>query len=256
MNNLIRMDLYRMRRNRAFWICLILAFVSALIQTPFAWLMVKLSGMLVEEALPFPDTALLSEIIAKPFPLFNTTLTMLSACAFFHADVESGYIKNIAGQVPKRGLTVLSKFIAVIPHNLLFMLTGVAGNLAGTVLFQRIEADAGVAEQIGIFFLRLLLLQGLCTVLLLATFTLRSKSLGSVLSVVLGTGMLFLVYLGIETGVKQLFGLEDFPMSDYMPDQMIRAAAPETVPAILSALITTGIFLLLAVRIFDRRDVK
>ena len=35
MLNLIRMDLYRMRKNRTFWICLILAMLSAFVQTPF-----------------------------------------------------------------------------------------------------------------------------------------------------------------------------------------------------------------------------
>ncbi len=256
MINLIRMNLYRMTKNRTFWVCLILASVCALAQTPFAWILYKVGSMLSGETITFPDKAMLSEIIAKPFPLLNAMLAMLSVCAFFYADVESGYIKNIAGQMPQKGFSVLSKFIAVMPHNLLFMLAGVIGNLIGTVIFQRIVADADTLESVGVFFLRFLLFQSLCAVLLLVTFTLRSKSMGSVLAVLLGTGILMLAYIGIESGIEQLFGLESVSISKYMPDQLLGADSPKALTAILSAAVTTVVFLLPAINIFDRRDVK
>lgn len=256
MINLIRMDLYRINKNRAFWTCLILAMASAFIQTPLAWLLYRVGSMFSDEISAFPEKAMLSEIIADPFPLLNATLAMISACSFFYADVENGYIKNIAGQMPMRGYTVLSKFVAVIPHNIVFMLAALICNLIGTILFQKIDVDAGVLNQIGMFFLKLLLFQSLCAILLLVTSTLRSKSLGSVLSVLLGTGILFLAYMAIESGIEQLFNLENFSISKYMPDQLLRDTSPKPLTAILSALVTGAVFLILAVRIFDRRDVK
>ena len=141
MINLIRMDIYRMRKNKAFWICLILAMISAFVQTPFAWLMSWLGSLITEEPFAFENTALLSQIIGKPFPMFNAVLVMLSACSFFYADIANGYIKNIAGQMPKRGYTILSKFYAIIPYNLIFMLAAVICNIAGTMLFQKIAAE-------------------------------------------------------------------------------------------------------------------
>ncbi|MGX8716322.1 MAG: hypothetical protein ACSW8A_11285 [Lachnospiraceae bacterium] len=256
MINLIRMDIYRMRKNKAFWICLILAMISAFVQTPFAWLMSWLGSLITEEPFAFENTALLSQIIGKPFPMFNAVLVMLSACSFFYADIANGYIKNIAGQMPKRGYTILSKFYAIIPYNLIFMLAAVICNIAGTMLFQKIAADEAVPDQIGYFILKFLLMQSMCCILLLATAALRSKSLGSVLSVLLGTGILFLAYLGIDSGLIRLFKLENFSISDYMPDQLMQSRSPEPMTAILSALVTTAIFLLLSIHIFDRKDVK
>ena len=256
MGNLIRMDLYRMRKGKGFLVCLILAFVFAFMQTPFAWLLTLLGRMISGEVIPLAPTAPLTEILSNPLPLLNAMLVMLSACAFFYADVEYGYIKNIAGQMPKRGFTILSKFIAIIPHNLLFMLAGVIGNLIGTLIFQRISFEGDIAHSLLVFVLRLLLLQSICSILLLVTSGLQSKPLGTVLAVLLGMGLLGVAYMGIDAGINQLLHLEDFSLARYMPDQLLGKANPPTLDAILVSAVTTAIFLPLSIRVFDRRDVK
>ena len=117
MGNLLRMDLYRMRKAKSFWVCLILAFLFGLLSTPGVKLMTVVAGLVSNEKNLFPATADLSGIIKAPFPILNAMLALLSVNSFFYADVENGYIKNIAGQMPKRGYTIFSKFLAVIPHN-------------------------------------------------------------------------------------------------------------------------------------------
>lgn len=256
MVNLIRMDLYRMNRSKSFWVCLILAFALALSVTPVIKLLSVLARLLTEEADVFPASAKLSDIIGNPFPILNAMLAMLSACSFFYADVENGYIKNIAGQMPKKGFTILSKFLAIIPHNLLFMLVGVVGNLLGSMLFQKIAFDGGVAGSLGVFALKFLFIQSLCAVLLLVTSSFRSKSLGAVLAVLFGMGLLSLIYLAIDAGLSQLLPNMKFSLSEYMPDQLLRASAPKALDAILVSAVTTAVFLPLAIRVFDRRDVK
>ena len=87
MGNLLRMDLYRMTKAKSFWVCLSIAFALALLQTPFAWGISLIARMFTTETVEFPKTALLSDIIADPFPLLNGMLCLLSAFAFFYADV-------------------------------------------------------------------------------------------------------------------------------------------------------------------------
>ena len=258
MINLIRMDLYRMRKGKAFLVCLIIAAVFALAMTPFEWLLVTLGRMLSSEVPPFAgDPVQLSGFISNPLPFLNAMLVMLSACVFFHADVENGYVKNIAGQMPQKGFTILSKFIAVIPHNLLFMLVGVAASLLGTLPFRPIRADDGIMGAIAVFLIKGLLLQSICAILLTVTASLRSKSLGSVLAVLLGTGVMSVVYFGLSSAVSSLLNLNDFDLNRYMPDQLLSGVTADTwLRGVLSALITAGIFLPLAIRIFDKRDVK
>lgn len=256
MANLYRMDLYRMQKASSFRICLILAFVFSLISTPLAELMTLLVKLIATE-IPDSDRSLrVSELLATPLSALNTMLALISVCGFFYADVENGYIKNIAGQVPRKGLTVLSKFLVSLPHNLIFMLVSIVGELLGTLFFRRIVFDAALWDGLRVFVLKFLLLEGLCAILLLFTAALQSKALGTVFSVLFGLGLLGLIYLGIDAGLDRLFPKKDFLVSDYMPDQLYAETKPDTLAALIVSAVTILLFLWLSVRIFDRKDVK
>ena len=256
MANLLRMDLYRMRKAKSFWICLGIAFALALLQTPLAWGLSMVGRMLSAEALPFPGTVQMSNILRDPFLMLNGMLCLLSACSFFYADMENGYIKNIAGQMPRRGFTVLSKYLAILPHNLLFMVAGIIGNLIGTVLFQQILLDGDILDAAVTFLMKVLLIQSICAILLLVTASFQNKSLGTVIAVLMGLGLMSLIYMMIDTGLDQLFKNKGFSVSDYMPDQLLGQLKPPVLDSILVSLATTALFLPLSVHVFDRRDVK
>ena len=92
-----------------------------------------------------------------------------------------------------KGFTVLSKFAAAAVHDLAFAAAGIIGNLIGTAAVQRIIADGSVPDSIRILALKLVLLQSLCTILLLVVSTFRSKSLGTILAVLFGLGLTSLI---------------------------------------------------------------
>jgi len=256
MAKLIRMDLYRMLKARPFYICLILMFVLALISSPAAKLLYTLATSFSSEVTDaFPAEKNISDIIGNPFPIMGLMMILLSLCYFFYADVENGYIKNIAGQMPMKGFTILSKFVAAIVHNLIFTVAAIIGNLIGTLIVQRIAMDSGAADSVRILFLKLLLLQSICAILLLVVSTFRSKPLGMILAVLFGLGLTPLLYMGINEILKPVFG-KGTDISNYMPDSVMGEDPLDTVKAILVALVTGGIFLPLAIRIFDRKDVK
>ena len=256
MGKLIRMDLYRMRKAKSILVCLILTFVLALINAPLSKLMYMLANSLSSEINEtFAAETALSALIRDPFPMLGTMLVLLSVCFFFYADVENGYIKNIAGQMPMKGFTILSKFLAAIVHNLIFAVAGIVGNLIGTVFVQRIIVDSSILDSIRVLILRLILLQSLCSILLLVVSTFQSKSLGMILAVLFGLGLTPVIYMGINEGLKQLFGPET-NISQYMPDVVMNENPLSTAKALLVAFVTGGIFLPLAIRIFDRKDVK
>ena len=256
MAKLIRMDLYRMFKSKAFLVCITLTFALALACAPFAKLMYTLARSLSSEAEgEFTATANLSGILGDPFPMISLMLVLLSLCSFFYADVENGYIKNIAGQMPMKGFTILSKFAAAAVHNLAFAAAGIIGNLIGTAIVQRIVADSSVLDSIRILVLKLVLLQGLCAILVLVVSTFRSKSLGTILAVLFGLGLTSLIYLGINEGLKPVFG-QGTDISSFMPDSVMSETPLKTVKALTVAVVTSLVFLVPAVRIFDRKDVK
>lgn len=55
--------------------------------------------------------------------------------------------------------------------------------------------------------------------------------------------------------MKPIFG-QATDISKYMPDTVMGEKPLDTMKAILVALVTGGVFLPLAIRIFDRKDVK
>ena len=256
MGKLIRMDLYRMLKSKAFFICLILAFVLALADAPVAKLMYMLANSLSPEINEtFAAEVNLSEILGNPFPMINLMLVLLSLCIFYNADMEHGYIKNIAGQMPMKGFTVLSKFTATIVHNLIFAVVGICGSLIGAMLVRKVIPDGNVADSIRVLVLRLLLAQSICAILLLVVSTLRVKSLGMILAVLFGLGLTSLIYAGINEALKPLFG-QEVNIAKIMPDAVINENPLNTLKALAVAIVAGGIFLIPAIRIFDRRDVK
>ncbi len=255
MGNLIRMDLYRMKKATIFRVCLILAFVLALASTPLAWALTLLSRTITpEEPVDFPAQVNLAEFIASPMSSIIGMLAMLSIVGFFYADMENGYIKNIAGQMPRKGFSILSRFIAAVVHNAVFMLVALAGNLAGTVFLQKIVVESSIADAVVQFLLKLLLLQSVSAILLLVTSSFRIKSLGMILAVLMGLPLMRLIYLAINSGLSQIFkGADIIP---YMPDSVLQESSPDVLRALLVAVITIAVFLPLSIRVFDKKDVK
>ena len=256
MGKLIRMDLYRMLKSKSFLVCLTIAFVLALVNAPVAKLMYTLANSLSSEINETFETEVnLSGILSQPFPMMSLMLALLSLCYFFYADVENGYIKNIAGQMPMKGFTVLSKFVASGVHNLIFAAAGIIGNLIGTLLVQQIIMDAGIPDSFRVLVLKLILVQSICAILVLVVSTLRSKSLGMILAVIFGLGMTSLIYMGINEGLKPIFG-QGADISKFMPDTVMDEKPLSTLKALAVAAVTGTVFLLPAIRIFDKKDVK
>ena len=244
MRNLFNMDLYRMFRAKSFKVCLGLAFLFAAAGLPLLKLLTNVAARLS------PDSA----ILQSPLSMIPLLLCLLSVVFFFYADMESGYIKNIAGQMPKRGFSILSRFLASVVHNLIFMAVGAIGAIIGTLITMKLSVDSNMADGILTFVLKLLLLQAICSVLLLVTASLRSKSFGIVLAVLFGVGAMTLLYSALDSGLDLL--IKGAKIAPYMPDTLWDETRPDTVRALLSGMITVGIFLPLSIRVFDHKDVK
>ena len=256
MGKLVRMDLYRMRKARSFFVCLIIAFAIALINAPLAKMLFSVANEVAPDLGETLDAQVkLSEVINDPFPMIILLPLLLSLCFFFYADVENGYIKNIAGQMPMKGFTILSKFLAAAVHNLIFAAAGLIGNLIGTVLVQRIVVDSNVPDGIRVLVLKFLLVQSISAILLFVVSTLRNKAVGMILAVLFGLGLTSLIYFGINQAMSAVLG-QGSDISIYMPDTLLDTKPLDTKKALAVSLVTGGVFLLAAVRIFDRRDVK
>lgn len=259
MGNLIKMDFRRMVRSVLLMVSLIvIAGLNILVAV-----VVPIVMKLVPNT-PNPDPALLSDIIANPFSIsLLMILLFMSVVSFFYADFSGGFIKNLAGQVGSRSRLVVSKFVVVGIHNLIFLLAGVLsrviGALIGTAVGAEFTIDGLVPAALATFLIKWMLSMGISAILLFVAVGIRSKTFASIIGVIIGTGALGLVYFGLSSALGSLFKT-DVSISDFMPDQLINSVSVGSnvavVNAIVVALICTAVFLTLAVKVFNKRDIK
>ena len=264
MGNLVKMDFYRMFRSKAFIISNIIIFISGILGKVAELLLYNLSVQMAKESeemaasiTEYSYTADLSDIFINPFWISMLLIVVLvSAVSFSYADIANGFIKNIAGQVKKKGHTVISKFIVLCVHNLIFFCVAALGRIAGQfVIGGNFKIDAAdMPIGIGTFICKWLLLQALCTIILFISTGLKNKTLASVVGVILGSGSLMILHLMIDGRVKQFV---DINLSDFDPSVLIQGSAGFMFAnAIGVSLVVIAIFLSLTVSIFNKSDVK
>ena len=90
---------------------------------------------------------------------------------------------------------------------------------------------------------------------------LKNKTVASVIGVLFSSGLLALVYMGLNVGIANVFKTDKFDISSYMPDQLFGNTMATTLNAtafnaIIVSLVVSGVFIFFTVKIFNNSDVK
>ena len=243
MGRIIKMDLYRLRTSKSFWVSLIIVFLTGAL--------LSISPLFFSK----DYSVTLTEIIGMPIDDVIISVLYISVFIFFYADLSNGFIKNIAGQIPKKGLTAASKFIVIIFHNLIFFAVGFLAKLVGSIPFLTFAGNYLYAFTY--LLMRFLLVLAMCTMILFATTALRSKTFGTVLGVMFGVGGFSLIYMMLDTMIQNFYKglkLEDYSPSSINPSTIHTAADGFRVFAV--GIVFTVVFLILSIKVVNKRDVK
>ena len=251
MGNLIKMDLYKVRKSKFFFISMLI--MTAL--TIVVYVLLPILQRVVGED-PSDTKAYLSECIATPF---MTSLMFLSVVHISYMDIANGYIKNIAGQLSNKGSTVISKFIAIGVHNLIFLVCASAVNTFASMISYDFVVDDNVIQGILTLLLKWLLSMAMSAILLFFTNGLKSNVLGYIVTICLCFNVLSALYMGINFALEKL-GVKNFDISKYTIDTFYDSVNVMkdnyVVSSILGAIIYGGIFMFLTVWMFNKKDVK
>ena len=268
MHRLMNMERYKLRTSKLFLILLAVLFVAnAALTAAMLFLMRSLSqiteidGVAVEGLDNVLDHVNLSEVIANPFVISLLMIIMfVSAVSFLYSDIENGYIKNIAGQLPNRGVLVNAKFIIVAIHNFLFFVCAVLSSILGNAIGSKVVVDDAVPQGIATVLLKWLLSVALTCILIMITTGFRNKTLATVMGVFFATGLMSLVYIGINTAAEKVFKNFKVDISDYMPDSLMASVDVINNEYVMNAIVMSIIFIVLFLTItyiiFRKRDVK
>ena len=257
MFNLLKMDFHRLTRTVSTWIFLVLAvclavFCVAMTDTDISALAAEGAGaaQTQTEITRNEDRSIGFSVEANPewvagdmdisevavmemqsgLPLL---ICILFTAVFVNAEQKNGYIKNIAGQFPNRGLLVLSKWLTVAFWVLVLLLAFVATTvLAGFLLWGDRFNMGSVSELLRVLGVQYLLHLGFASLILFLCILTKSTAGGMVPGILVSFGLCVPLYSAVNKAVAVLFESADFDCSRYMLDgniSMVGFGAPSEV---------------------------
>ena len=236
MLNIIKMDLYRMLKTKSMyviWIVLaaILLITTSLCKTDYELLTEKDAMKQEQVTEPTEDNINVGMMVTLPtepgekvtvYDIFFANsqgklyalLLVIFTVLFSTADISSGYIKNIGGQVRNRGTLILSRAIALAVFTVLTM--------AGAFLFQAAangiffgELEWGNTKAILSYFVTELALHyALVLICMAIAIILKNNVISMVIAVCLTMNVMTIVY-GVINSTIQKIGIQNFQIYKY-----------------------------------------
>ena len=236
MLNMIKMDLYRMFRTKSLyviWIVLaaILLITTSLCKTDYELLTEKDAMKQEQVTEPTVDNINVGMMVTLPtepgekvtvFDIFFANsqgkfyalFLVIFAVLFSTADISSGYIKNIGGQVGNRGSLIFSRSIALSVVTVLTM--------TGAFLFQAAancivfgELEWGNTKAILSYFVAELALHyALVLICMAIAIILKNNVISMVIAVCLTMNVMTIVY-GVVNSAIQKIGIQNFQIYKY-----------------------------------------
>ena len=236
MLNIIKMDLYRMLKTKSMyviWIVLaaILLITTSLCKTDYE-LSTEKDAMKQEQVTePTVDNINVGMMVTLPtepgekvtvYDIFFANsqgklyalLLVIFTVLFSTADISSGYIKNIGGQIGNRGSLIFSRSIALSVFSVLTM--------TGAFLFQAAancivfgELEWGNTKAILSYFVAELALHyALVLICMAIAIILKNNVISMVIAVCLTMNVMTIVY-GVVNSVIQKIGIQNFQIYKY-----------------------------------------
>lgn len=236
MLNIIKMDLYRMLKTKSMyviWIVLaaILLITTSLSKTDYELLTEKDAMKQEQVTEPTVDNINVGMMVTLPtepgekvtvYDIFFANsqgklyalLLVIFTVLFSTADISSGYIKNIGGQVRNRGALIFSRAIALAVFTVLTM--------AGAFLFQAVangivfgELEWGNTKAILSYFVTELALHyALVLICMAIAIILKNNVISMVIAVCLSMNVMTIVYGGINSAIQKI-GIQNFQIYKY-----------------------------------------
>ena len=246
MLNMIRMELFRMFKTKSLYV----------IWTIFAVLMIVTTALTAGEmdAYSLEDRQQNYEY-AKAVAVFMIIFTIL----YSTADVTSGFVKNIAGQVKNRGLIVCAKAVCLFLYTVLtMMLFFIVQAVANKLFFH--EVILGDKRAFALYFLLQTILHfALLMIVMCIALVIRNNVVSIVIGICLCMNALIIFYSFIDRMLAKV-GLENFHMINYTVSGKITLLGTEiTSEMAVTSLLVGFAFVAAAVClgsfVFKKRDI-
>lgn len=191
-----------------------------------------------------------------------TLLCVIFAAIFFNGDQRNGFLKNIAGQYPNRGILVISKMTAAAVQILLMeILFAMATGVTAEIIWGEQFVLGSIPQMLPFLCVQYLLNLGAAGLILLLCTLTRSAAFGMTAGILMIMGILLPVYSVIERAFAALLPSLRLNISQYVLEGNIGVAGMEAPSDILTRASMVGavclvLSVLLAMVIMKKRDIR
>lgn len=282
MFNLIKMDMHRLLHSISTWVIILFTVLAAVFS-------IAMTNMDIQEsqkagtAVVAEDTSSealvgiyvtgndewasgtieLDDVISMELQSGLTAmLCVIFAALFANADQKNGYIKNIAGQFPRREKLILSKFIVIAVQIFMILFVFVAVATVSSFIFwgDRIymESWISLAKALGVQYLLHL---GLSVLTMFLSILTRSTAFSTTAGILICSGLTAYLYIGINQIIANIKPSWNFDINNYALESNIKMIDVNTVSnemlrGAAVGIVFATVFVVLAMITMRKRDVR
>lgn len=264
MFNLIKMNLYRVFHQKAFYIVPVsMAMVSCFL-VYITWLTPRLERQAAEmtEQSEFQAGFVVGSTADESFPLtedFDLTvfidllfdsgmlalLISIGASIITNAERKHGFIKNIAGQIPSRGMLALAKLPGMLIESFLILVFAVLGAALSGKIFYASFTFGNFSALVGALAVQLLLAFALSALIQMICTLAGNAASGIITGIIFSGGFMSLVYMLIDKVLWRYFHVpESFDITRYtLSGHLMSVTSGSDTKALVFALIIGAVYL-------------
>ena len=281
MFNLIKMDTYRLIHSRSTWIILIFVIALAIFSAVMTDSDIELMKSDPVNAVTEEESGRQIGIAVWPDPEWMTgkievgrlisseiksgllsILCVIFAAMFANAEQKNGYIKNIIGQFPGRGVLIISKFTAIaIQVFFMIVVFSLVTAATGFILWGSDLYMGSVLSLCKFLGVQYLLHLGFALLIMFLSILTRSTAFSMTAGILICAGLEVPICSAVNKMVYDINPVWEFDINNYLLDGNITmtgisASSDEMMRSVLVGVAFAFAAVILAITVIKRRDVR
>lgn len=197
----------------------------------------------------------MSDISGLQAGLFIIIFTVL----FSMADINSGFIKSIGGQVKGRGVLIVSKMVAIAIFTAIVIIADFLTQLIAVNIFFDDAAVGSASEIVRLLSSQFVLNFALAVLMMAIAMIIKNNVVSMIIGVCMCSGIFELIFMGINYLMDKI-GFNDFDINNILitgkiQNVTIGADASDIGYALLAAAIYIAVSVFAVYNVFKHRDI-
>lgn len=296
MFNAIRMDVYRLFKTKSTYIILVIMIALSVMGTGLMSVMTEMTGaesqqvqteqmsdnadyageddqfnedtegaqsqvsVSVSESDPDEnDNSVLSFVMSDISGLQAGLFIIIFTVLFSMADINSGFIKSIGGQVKGRGVLIASKMVAIAIFTAIVIIADFLTQLIAVNIFFDDAVVGSASEIVRLLSSQFVLNFALAVLMMAIAMIIKNNVVSMIIGVCMCTGIFELIFMGINYLMDKI-GFNDFDINNILitgkiQNVTIGADASDIGYALLAAAIYIAVSVFAVYNVFKHRDI-